>query len=109
MRNGINEKNNSFLKLQPDLVDLRQKLIILDAWPEAGDKLLTLLPHTDWRVSNVTKDDHNWIPLVIRDAVRGQDIGAQYPALFQKLLTNAGLRRRFLRALAAEVEGCTSR
>ena len=40
--------------------------------------------------------DNEWLPLVVRDSLQGVDIGFQYPAFFQKLLTNPRLRRLFL-------------
>lgn len=82
-----------------DLVILRNRLHDLRAWPPAGDDLLNLVPEFYWASLPLTESDNEWLPLVVRDTMEGIDIGFQYPAFFQKLLTNSRLRRLFLTAL----------
>jgi hypothetical protein len=79
-----------------DLLSLRNRLKDLQAWPVAGDDLLSLVPDFNWHSLPLTESDNEWLPLVVRDSLKGVDIGFQYPAFFQKLLTNPRLRRLFL-------------
>ncbi|RMH00791.1 MAG: hypothetical protein D6706_03015 [Chloroflexi bacterium] len=83
----------------PEVHLLRQRLRDLNAWPEAGDELLALLSVSRWSASEVSTGDLEWLPQVVKDALAGKDIGAQYPAFFQKLLTNGRLRQLFLENL----------
>ncbi|MCL4261825.1 MAG: hypothetical protein KJ069_01350 [Anaerolineae bacterium] len=87
-----------------DLLALRNRLKELQAWPAAGDDLLNLVPELYWHSTPLTDSDNEWLPLVVRDSLRGVDIGFQYPAFFQKLLLNPGLRRLFL----SEIERATA-
>ncbi len=87
-----------------DMMTLRNRLKDLQAWPAAGDDLLNLVPDFNWHPLPLTESDNEWLPLVVRDSLRGVDIGFQYPAFFQKLLTNPRLRRLFLN----EIEQATS-
>jgi hypothetical protein len=82
-----------------DVTDLRQRLLALGVWPEAGDEFLALLPGSRWHSPPLIEEDTHWVKLAARDALRGQDIGAYYPAFFQKLITNANLRQAFLEEL----------
>jgi hypothetical protein len=43
------------------------------------------------------------MPRVVEDSLQGVDIGANYPAFFQKLLANSDLRQSFLNALAVRL------
>lgn len=79
-----------------DISDLRLKLRALNVWPEAGDEFLALLPVSRWNSPPLTAEDSEWLLLVAQDAIKGLDIGANYPAFFQKLITNANLRQAFL-------------
>ncbi len=79
-----------------DIADLRLKLLALHVWPEAGDEFLALLPVSRWNSPPLTEEDNEWLLIVAQDAVKGVDIGANYPAFFQKLITNANLRQAFL-------------
>lgn len=90
-------------KLKGDLAVLRNCLKELQAWPAAGDDLLNLVPDFSWHSVPPTDSDNEWLPLVVRDSLQGVDIGFQYPAFFQKLLTNPRLRRIFL----SEIERAT--
>ncbi|HRQ41789.1 MAG TPA: hypothetical protein PLD25_28030 [Chloroflexota bacterium] len=83
---------------------LRNCLKDLQAWPAAGDDLLNLVPDYNWHSLPPTDSDNEWLPLVVRDSLQGVDIGFQYPAFFQKLLTNPRLRRLFL----SEIEQATT-
>ena len=74
-----------------------------DQWRDRDD-LLNLVPDFNWHPLPLTESDNEWLPLVVRDSLRGVDIGFQYPAFFQKLLTNPRLRRLFL----SEIERATS-
>lgn len=79
-----------------DISVLRDKLQQLRAWPEAGDMYVQLLGHSHQDPQSYTDKEREWLSAAARDAVKGQDIGAKYPAFFQKLLTNDSLRRDFL-------------
>ncbi|NHZ72597.1 MAG: hypothetical protein GWP17_05900, partial [Aquificales bacterium] len=67
-----------------------------NVWPEAGDEFLALLPVSRWHAPPLTDDDNEWLLIVARDALRGLDIGSNYPAFFQKLITNPKLRQVFM-------------
>lgn len=82
-----------------DLMFLRNRLKALQAWPAAGDDLLTLVPDFNWHSLPLSESDNEWLPLVVRDSIQGVDIGFQYPAFFQKLLMNPRLRLVFISAL----------
>jgi len=79
-----------------DLSTLRERLLGLNVWPEAGDEFLALLPVSRWDAPPLTDEDNEWLLIVARDALRGLDIGANYPAFFQKLITNPKLRQAFM-------------
>ena len=81
------------------ITTLRQRLIKLHAWPEAGDALLELLPVSRRHSADLTKSDYDWLPKVVDDALKGSDIGARYPSFFQKLVTSNELCEEFLDAL----------
>jgi hypothetical protein len=83
----------------PEIVRLQETLKQLDAWPDAGDQFLALMPQSSWYAPQPSSDDHQLVPVVVEKAMNGSDIGAQYPAFFQKLLAHAGLRQDFLAAL----------
>jgi hypothetical protein len=78
------------------VTDLRDRLIGLNVWPEAGDEFLALLPVSRWDAPPPTDEDNEWLIIVARDALHGLDIGSNYPAFFQKLITNPKLRQLFL-------------
>jgi hypothetical protein len=82
-----------------DLAVLRERLLRLKVWPEAGDEFLALLPVSRWHSPPLTEEDNEWLIIVARDSLRGLDIGSNYPAFFQKLITNPDLRRAFLSEL----------
>jgi len=86
--------------LHTEIAVLRRVLIEANAWPEAGDMLLDLMPLSRWDSLPVSESDFSWLPSVVEQALNGKDIGAQYPAIFQKLLTNDELRQAFLSKLA---------
>lgn len=79
-----------------DLTALRERLLGLNVWPEAGDEFLALLPVSRWDAPPLTDEDNEWLLIVARDTLRGLDIGANYPAFFQKLITNPKLRQAFM-------------
>ena len=85
--------------LNTEIASLRQNLLWLNAWPEAGDRLLELMYTSRWDSLPISKTDFEWLPAVVQDAIEGQDIGGKYPAFFQKLLTNYQLRDSFRQAL----------
>ena len=85
-----------------DLSGLRERLRGLNAWPEAGDEFLALLPVSRWHAPPLTDEDNEWLLIVARDTLRGLDIGATYPAFFQKLITNPKLRQAFLTELDSQ-------
>ncbi len=82
-----------------DLAALRERLLGLNVWPEAGDEFLALLPVSRWNAPPLNDEDNEWLLIVVRDALRGLDIGSNYPAFFQKLITNTNLRQAFLNEL----------
>lgn len=86
--------------LKTDVADLRQQLLALGVWPEAGDEFLALLPGSRWHSPPLVEEDNQWVQRVAQDALRGQDIGSNYPAFFQKLITNQNLRQAFMEELA---------
>ncbi len=86
--------------LHAEIAILRRVLIEVNAWPEAGDMLLELMPVSRWDSLPVSESDFSWLPSVVDHALNGKDIGEQYPAIFQKLLTNDDLRQAFLSQLA---------
>jgi hypothetical protein len=85
--------------LDPGLIILRQRLKQLNVWPDAGDQFLEMMPHFLWHAPPLTETDAQWLPQVVDDATKGVDIGAAYPAFFQKLLSSEPLRQSFLSAL----------
>jgi hypothetical protein len=78
---------------------LRQQLISLNAWPEAGDTFLELLSKVHGYGATLAPGDYDWLAHVADSAYKGEDIGLLYPAIFQKLLTFAELRQKFLHIL----------
>jgi hypothetical protein len=94
-------------ELVPDdegISGLRQQLKQLGVWPDAADQFLALMPHSRWQNSPLVKADYEWVPRVVEDSLQGVDIGANYPAFFQKLLTNRELRQTFLNALTVRLD-----
>ncbi|MCB8944729.1 MAG: hypothetical protein H6658_13350 [Ardenticatenaceae bacterium] len=86
-------------QIQPDIAALRLRLKQLNVWPAAGDQFLTLLAQTRTLPDKLTPDDREWIVLVAKDALRSCDIGARYPAFFQKLFKCPDLLQAFLTEL----------
>ena len=82
-----------------EIFTLRQRLKQLGVWPEAADQILALMPHSRWQSTPLVETDYQWVPQVVEDSLKGVDIGANYPAFFQKLLTSGELRQTFLNAL----------
>jgi hypothetical protein len=78
---------------------LRRQLISLNAWPEAGDAFLELLDQVQGCGTTLVATDYDWLPQVAESAYKGEDIGARYPSIFQKLLAFPELRQKFLQAL----------
>lgn len=91
--------------MNTEIDDLRQSLKQLNAWPEAGDQFLALMPQSRWNAPQVGPDDRELLPVVAQKAVNGADIGARYPAFFQKLLAHAELRQDFLVELSRSANG----
>ncbi|MBK8987458.1 MAG: hypothetical protein IPM39_15505 [Chloroflexi bacterium] len=87
------------------MADLRQKLLALNVWPEAGDEFLALLPGSRWHAPALTDEDAEWLLIVVQAVLKGVDIGANYPAFFQKLITNQNLRQAFLDELQMRSNG----
>ena len=85
------------------IVALRLRLKQLGVWPEAADQILALMPHSRWTDSPLVETDYQWIPRVDEDSLKGVDIGAYYPAFFQKLLVSRELRQTFMRSLDARL------
>ena len=91
------------MNVQPEILKLRDHLIRYRAWPEAGDQFLALMPHTSWHSPDPNPTDYQLLPQVAADVMAGTDIGARYPAFFQKLLTHPSLRKRFVAELERTV------
>ena len=100
---NINFKLSS--QLQPEVATLRMRLKQLDVWPAAGDQFLTLLAQTRIQPDKFRPNDREWITLVAQDALHSCDIGARYPAFFQKLLRCPDLLEAFLAELDQQ-ENC---
>ena len=100
-----NDGSQSDKEHRNELWLMRNRLKELDAWPAAGDEILELVPEFNRHSPPITESDREWLPQVVRDALKGVDIGFQYPSFFQKLLMNPRLRRRFL----ADLEGAFRR
>ncbi len=92
------------MEANAEIQKLRDWLKRLNAWPEAGDQFLALMPQASWSSPKPTDNDYKLLPIVARDVLTGLDIGAQYPAFFQKLLTHATLRHDFIRELQHRTE-----
>ncbi|PIE81984.1 MAG: hypothetical protein CSA11_02390 [Chloroflexi bacterium] len=89
-------QNDNVTPTDGNLATLRERLMAFDVWPEAGDEFLALLPVSRWQAPPLTEEDKEWAIIVVRDTLRGLDIGSNYPAFFQKLITNPKLRQAFL-------------
>ncbi len=84
---------------------LRRQLISLNAWPEAGDAFLELLDQVQGCGTTLVPTDYDWLPQVAESACKGEDIGARYPSIFQKLLAFPELRQKFLQTLHLQSVG----
>ena len=78
---------------------MRRKLKTLNAWPEAGDTFLELLNQVRGYGTTLVPSDYDWLSKVADSAYKGEDIGLNYPSIFQKLLTFPDLRQQFLHTL----------
>jgi len=88
---------------QPLILALRQQLLQLNAWPEAGDLFLDLARAPGWQSPQVTKEEVQWLPRVVEDALQGIDLGVRYPAFFKKLVVSDELCRVLLDALERRI------
>ena len=91
-----NTNFNLSSKLQPEIAVLRTRLKELNVWPAAGDQFLLMLAQTRLQPDKSTPNDQEWIVQVAQDALLSCDIGARYPAFFQKLLRCPDLLEAFL-------------
>ena len=82
-----------------EVFELRQRLVQLGAWPEAGDAYLSMIETALWDRGQIREQDFDWIPKVVEDVNRGIDIGCVYPSFFQKLITSHELRAEFIKQL----------
>lgn len=96
-------KQSEFAPDDEEIAVLRRSLKQLGVWPDAADQFLALMPHSRWQNLPLAEADYQWVPRVIEDSLQGVDIGANYPAFFQKLLANGDLRQSFLSALEARL------
>ena len=90
---------NVLSRLDPDVAALRARLQELNVWPEAGDQFLMLMSQTHVQTAIPSSSDTEWITVVAKDALNSCDIGARYPAFFQKLLNCPSLLEAFLAEL----------
>ena len=95
----VNSSASFSTQAQPDVAVLRLRLKQLNVWPSGGDEFLRLLAKTRMQPDKFTSDDYEWIALVAKDALHSCDIGARYPAFFQKLLKCPDLLQAFLMEL----------
>ncbi|MFO7540706.1 MAG: hypothetical protein R6X32_21925 [Chloroflexota bacterium] len=85
---------------EQEVANLRLLLKQCDAWPDAGDHLLRLIAKSNWNAMDLKQEDAHYLPQVVEATLLGQDIGAQYPAFFQKLLSYPTLRQSFMNELS---------
>lgn len=97
-------RQSDFILDDEGIAVLRQRLKQLGVWPDAADQFLALMPHSRWQNSPLVEADYQWTNRVVEDSLKGVDIGANYPAFFQKLLANNDLRQTFLTMLDARVD-----
>jgi hypothetical protein len=90
---------NSLSQLDPAVATLRSRLQELNVWPDAGDQFLMLMTQSRRQTAIPSASDNEWITAVVGDALNACDIGARYPAFFQKLLNSPTLREAFLAEL----------
>ena len=90
---------NLLSQLDPDIATLRARLQELNVWPDAGDQFLVLMSQTRMQTAIPLPSDREWITVVAQDALNSCDIGARYPAFFQKLLNCPTLLEAFLAEL----------
>lgn len=90
---------NLLSRLDPDVATLRARLQELNVWPDAGDQFLMLMSQTRMQTAIPSPSDKEWITVVAKDALNACDIGARYPAFFQKLLNCPALLEAFLAEL----------
>jgi hypothetical protein len=82
-----------------EIAHLRLLLKQCDAWPAAGDSFLEMLANSTWNTATLKQEDAACLPQVVEATLSGQDIGAQYPSFFQKLLSYSSLRQKFIHEL----------
>ena len=99
-----NQKQQWQMEENTEIQKLRDWLKRLNAWPEAGDQFLALMPQSSWNSPKPTDNDYKLMPAIARDVVSGSDIGARYPAFFQKLLAHPTLRHDFIIELQQHVD-----
>jgi hypothetical protein len=85
---------------QQEVAQLRHLLKQCNAWPAAGDDFLQLIAKSHWNATELKQEDNQYLPQVVEATLSGQDIGAQYPSFFQKLLSYSTLRQSFIRELS---------
>jgi hypothetical protein len=91
--------------LQPEVATLRHRLKQLNVWPDAGDQFLMLLAQTRAQTDVPSPADNEWLSRVANDALNSCDIGARYPAFFQKLLRCPPLVEAFIDELDRQDAG----
>jgi hypothetical protein len=96
---AVSHQTNS----QQDIDQLRLLLKQYNAWPMAGDYLLQLIAKSNWHATAPRQEDSHYLPQVVAATLSGQDIGAQYPSFFQKLLSYPTLRQSFIRELSRNI------
>lgn len=101
--------NSTELSLDKEIAVLRQRLKQLGVWPDAADQFLALMPYSRWQNLPLLETDNQWLPQVVNGCLQGVDIGATYPAFFQKLLANQNLRQSFLQMLDDRLGASTAK
>ena len=95
----VSTRLNSLSQLDPGVATLRTRLQELNVWPDAGDQFLMLMTQSRMQTAIPSPSDREWITAVAEDALNSCDIGARYPAFFQKLLNCPTLLEAFLAEL----------
>jgi hypothetical protein len=103
----ISTRLSSLSQLDPGVATLRSRLQELNVWPDAGDQFLMLMTQSRTQTSLPSPSDKEWVTAVAKDALKACDIGARYPAFFQKLLNCPTLLEAFLAELDRQQDTVT--
>jgi hypothetical protein len=94
-REPKNHRAKSRDELEHQIAHPRAHLETEGAWPEKADELLRQLVDQA-PPQELTEMDLEMLSLVVNDALHGVDIQKRYPAFYQRLTEEPGLRDAFL-------------